>query len=227
MSNLSVKFQKHTWQFKTRDMADASVVSEIFKWREYRAAEGLLMKAKNAIIDVGAHIGVFSLYCRALNDHAPIFAMEPDPQNLLFLKDNLALNHLEDIHILPQALAATAGERELLISVSNINHRLLLNHEQKNLAMHLVKVPATSLAELPTKKIDLIKLDIEGGEFEVLKRTPDQFLKIPRAWLLEYHDSPEYKHALLANKLKTLGYGVQHFPSRFDKKLGFLLATRH
>jgi len=229
MQIIPIKFKNKSLRLKVRDAADLSVVGEIFKVRDYRAAEPLLTAAPTRIIDAGAHIGVFTLYCRALNTAAEILAIEPDPQNRLLLQENLRLNDLVNIKILPQALAAKSGPRELIVAEENINHRLRLTDEPKGPRAQTVPVVAVSLADLP-EKIDVIKLDIEGGEFEIIEQTASEILKRPKTWILEYHDGAatdrNRRHTKLEQKFKALGYGVQIFPSKFEKKLGFILATR-
>lgn len=225
MQIIPLKLKNKTWKLKVRDEADLSVVGEIFKLGEYRAAEPLLTATTNIIVDVGAHIGIFTLYARALNSKAEILAMEPDPQNRLLLQENLLLNDLTAIQVLPQALASEAGERALIVADEHINHRLRLKSENTSLRVKTVPVEALGLADLP-EKIDVIKLDIEGGEFEILEKTAPEFLKRPKTWILEYHDSPGKRHNKLEEKFKILGYGVQIFPSKFEKKMGFILATR-
>ena len=201
------------------------MIGEIFKLGEYRAVEPLLTASKGLIVDVGAHIGVFTLYARALNPKAEILALEPDPQNRLLWQENLALNDLSQIELLSQALACEAGERALIVADEHINHRLRLKSENTSLRIKTIPVEALGLADLPVE-IDVIKLDIEGGEFEILEKTASEFLKRPKTWILEYHDSKGKRHQQLEEKFKTLGYGVQTFPSKFEKKMGFILATR-
>jgi len=75
-----------------RDEVDLSIFNEIFKFREYRQTEKIIEKAKDAIIDVGAHAGFFSLYAAAFNSNVKIYALEPEPNNFLALNQNIKLN---------------------------------------------------------------------------------------------------------------------------------------
>ena len=77
MNKIDVKLGGNSWQARLRDEADQSVFNEIFKLGEYRSADEAIKNAKDAIVDVGAHAGFFSMYCRALNKKVKIFAVEP------------------------------------------------------------------------------------------------------------------------------------------------------
>ncbi len=108
-----IKFQGHKIIFEEYDEVDRSIAAEIFKLREYRAAESIISAAK-IILDVGAHIGLFTLYCHALNANAKIIALEPEPKNFKRLNANLGLNSIESVTASPSAMAAKTGHARLL-----------------------------------------------------------------------------------------------------------------
>ena len=72
--------------------------------------------------------------------------------------------------------------------------------------------------------LSLVKCDIEGGEYDILLKSPDEELKKVVAFILEYHTDHDHRADTLSVRLRELGYGVQIFPSKFDKQMGFLLA---
>ena len=93
-----------------RSDADQSVFEEIFKDCDYRILDEVIKNASDAIIDVGAHIGLFSLYASVLNPDVPIFAFEPDIDNFLLLKENLKLNNVKNVKAKNLAVSASGGE---------------------------------------------------------------------------------------------------------------------
>jgi FkbM family methyltransferase len=208
-----------------RDDADESVQAEIFKWREYRSAENLIKEAEYPIIDVGAHIGLFSLYVLALNPTARLFALEPEKDNFSLFKKNLQLNHAKEVLPSQLALAGSSGNRDLAIGTENHNHTLL----QSEKLIKSQKIKASSLADFcyskGIEKISLIKMDIEGGEYEVFYSLTPEDLILVKAIIMEYHDFPEKKHDIIIDLLRQSGFGVQVFPSSFEKTMGFILAT--
>jgi len=103
--------------------ADESVFNEIFLEKDYRPVEEIIKRAKNPVIDIGAHIGLFSIYVRTINPTVIIFAYEPEKANFQALKSNLKLNHVEaNIIVKNLAVGAREGEKALYISPDSHNH---------------------------------------------------------------------------------------------------------
>lgn len=217
------KFGEKTLRVFIRDEADQSVFNEIFRLGEYRAAEEAVRGATDPIIDVGAHAGFFTLYCESLNPKAKIFAVEPEPENFLALKKHLKENKITNVKAIQAALAGQSGQRSLLISPDSHNHRLAEigdNDGQK------IEVIAYSFADFiknnKIEKISLLKMDIEGGEFEIVKSLSARDLSVVKFLILEYHSKERYRE--LEQKLRENGFGAQVFPSKFDKTMGFIFA---
>ncbi len=215
-----IKFNNIEIKLNLRDDADISVMREVFKLREYKSAEEIICAAADPILDVGAHAGFFTLYCRALNNKVKIFALEPEQNNLSALADHVKLNKLSNIKIISGALANSTGKRELFVAPDNHNHFLSSKGN--------VLVDCWSLADLcavnKIKVLSLLKLDIEGGEFEIFESmTAAEFLLF-KSVILEYHNYNGRDCAELENYLRENGFGVQIFPSKFDKHMGFIFA---
>lgn len=214
-----------TYKINLRDEADKSVFNEIFKFREYRSAEKIIETAKNAIVDAGAHAGFFTIYARSLNPLVKIVALEPELNNLSDLADHIEENNLENLEILNYALAKESGKRFLLLSNDSHNHRLSGSKESVAQKPN-VAVEAISLPDLlnEVKKISLLKMDIEGGEFEIIENLTNEIAGKIGAIILEYHDSKVTTHKSLESKLRELGFSVETHPSQFDRTMGFILA---
>ncbi len=224
MQSLQLKFSDKTFRVNLRDQADQSVCAEIFQLREYRAAENIIKTANFPIIDAGAQAGFFSLYCRALNDKIKIYAIEPESQNALQLSKHLKQNHVQNVKIFQQALAEKTGKRDFYVSVDTHNHSLIQPEQFKE----KISVPASSLSDfLKDHKLNivsLLKMDIEGAEYEVLENlATDDWRKLDNI-LLEYHDLPEKNHQQLAELIRRNGFSLEIFPSHYDNKLGYMLA---
>lgn len=220
-----INFEGHKITFEERDDVDRSVAAEIFKFREYRAAEPAIKSAK-VIFDVGAHVGLFSLYCLAINPSVKIIALEPEPKNFARLTGTLALNSaVRSVHATPLALAAKNGHATLLLASDSHNHHL----SPKDAPGEGIGVKTTSLSGLRRQEkiaqIDLIKMDIEGGEYEVVESwSPADFASV-RHIILEYHDTRKNGRKILENILRENGFGVQTFPNKFCRRLGFIWAS--
>lgn len=219
-------FNNQDFKVKIRSQADKSVLKEIFELGEYKEIEPIIKSAKTPILDAGAQAGFFSLYCRALNSDVLIYALEPDENNLAALEDNLNLNDIKNVEIIPAALAGKSGLRDFYISTDTHNHSLF-----KVLAPQITKtakVKASGLADFLNEqginKVSLLKLDIEGAEYEVLNNFTD-WQKVKNI-ILEYHDFGDLKHAQLENLLQDNGYKIKITPSKFEQGLGFIIGTK-
>jgi hypothetical protein len=87
---------------------------------------------------------------------------------------------------------------------------------------------ADALARLATDRVDLLKLDCEGAEYDILMRTtPDVLSRIDRI-VMEYHDHrPDVRHPALAAFLRHSGYRVDVFPNVVHPgEIGYMRASR-
>jgi hypothetical protein len=74
------------------------------------------------------------------------------------------------------------------------------------------------------KVIDFLKMDIEGGEYEIVRALCEDKTLIIKYLMLEYHCKYAGEEKIMENQLREAGFGVQIFPSRFDKTMGFIFA---
>lgn len=223
----SVVFNKQSLAFELVDEADVSVFGEIFIEREYRILDDLLVSAKDAVIDVGAHKGLFMAYVRALNSEVPIFAFEPEENNFSFLKKNLARNHVKGVIVKNLAVSNVAGQCKLYLSFDSHNHSLVAANEVVGEKL----VQCTTLEEIFRKnKIEqcsLVKLDCEGSEFAILDGLSREIFARIGTFYIEYHSLTEgMRPELLREILQKNGFKVQVRESPYDKKFGFILARR-
>lgn len=223
MNQITIKLNNKQYSVYVRDEADASVIAEIFKIKEYRIAENIIKNLTDPIIDVGAHAGFFSVYSHSLNPGVRIIAVEPEKANLQILRRHLEENNLSKIETVDAALAGQTGERQLFLSKDSHNHYLLGKNEA---SAYSKMVFALSLPDLLKKckisRIGLLKLDIEGGEYELFDSlTPSEF-RIINSIIMEYHNNSENNYKIIEEKLRQNGFGVQIYPSKFDKSMGFL-----
>ena len=248
-NKIELQAGKNKWHLYIRDEADESVFNEIFKLHEYRIADEVIKNAKHPIVDVGAHAGFFTMHARAVNEQVKIFAIEPETKNLEFLHRHLTENKIIGVKIIEAALAESSGPRKLVIAPDSHNHTLAaavipdLFAGQADLIGNpggdkpnsdfggndnmRVTVDTASFSDLlkqyKIKKVSLIKMDIEGGEYEVFEGMSEADLSVVNYLILEYHEGRE-KSKKIEDKLRVNGFAVQVFPSKFDKTMGFIFA---
>lgn len=227
MNLIKVNSNGKMFNLHIRDDADASVAAEIFKIKEYRIVEDIIKSATSVIIDAGAHAGFFSLYVRSLNSNVKILAIEPEPDNIKLLHRHLEENQVDNVEIIEAGLSAKTGNRLLRLSKDSHNHRLT-SLSKKDPNVKAISVYTYSLSDLfkkcIIKDVSLLKMDIEGEEFEIFESLSDEYLQRIQAVILEYHTKGGKNLKEIEERLRENRFGVQIFPSRFDKSMGFIFA---
>jgi len=219
-----IKFQNKKFRVYLRGQADKSIQAEIFKIQEYRCAENIIKTAQFPVIDAGAQAGFFVLYCRALNAKIKIYALEPEPENAQILAKHLKLNHIRDVKIFQQALAEKKGKKDFYVTADTHDHSLIKPEQFKTQISVATVSLADFLQEHKINRVSLLKMDIEGAEFETLEKLNEgDWQKIGNI-LLEYHDRPGQRHQQLADLIRQHGFSLELFPSHYDSKLGFIFA---
>jgi len=203
--------------------ADNSVFEEIFRDRDYNVLDDKIKSAKSLIIDVGAHIGCFSIYVAVLNPNIRVLAFEPDENNYKLLKENLQLNTTKNIQ--PKNLAVAGKEEIRTLNISEDSHNHSFYNAEKKVGEK--KIQTTTIQKILKNhpKVDLIKIDCEGAEFEILRNlTEEEFLKIGSIYI-EFHEFNEGMNRLeLKSILEKNGFQTRISASRYDGRFGFIFA---
>jgi FkbM family methyltransferase len=142
------------------------------------------------VVDVGAHIGAFTI--ASARAGARVFAYEPNAENLAILERNLARNQARDVRCSSAAISALSGPRELYVSD---DPRWTGRHRLRPAAGAQPRpVQSVSLDDIVhghgLERIDLLKLDCEGGEYEILYAASASTLARVRAVAMECHAVP-------------------------------------
>jgi len=169
------------------------------------------------IVDAGADIGVFSVWAARRLPHARIVAIEPHPETFASLQHNVDVNRLGSrVQAAQVALSAEGGVREIR-SGGESQRRSLIPRDRSGSENETVEVPSLTIAELMERyhlaEIDLLKMDIEGSEWEVLLSTPTSVLRRIRRIQFEYHEIHArfgYSKSALFAHLRNAGLNLTH-----------------
>lgn len=133
------------------------------------------------ILDCGANMGVSVLYFSKHYPNATIHAFEPDQTVLPFLEKNIIFQELTNVTLHKKAVWIN-DEELTFYSDSNMGGRIGIEYQNQT----PIKVQAVRLRNLIDKPIDMLKLDIEGAEYEVLKDCENVLYQVKKIFL-EYH----------------------------------------
>jgi len=165
---------------------DKEILREIFEFLSYQV-NGFRIENGFNIIDIGAHIGGFSIW--AARQGASVIAFEPSRENYVLLSKNVASNNVgKNIRLMNFAVCANNKSRKLGTVSGNMGASSLLKDNTYIADAH-EKVKCKSIKDVLTEqeKVDLLKLDCEGSEYEITEAISARaFKKIDRI-VMEWH----------------------------------------
>jgi FkbM family methyltransferase len=130
------------------------------------------------ILDVGANIGELSIYFARLHPDCRVIAFEPAPENIEGFRTNLAMQAppLANLELVTEAVSDRPGRIAMAVGAGLLNTTVLEANRERMGAIDGVReleVSADTLdnfcARLGVDEIDLLKIDIEGGEPSLAK----------------------------------------------------------
>ena len=148
------------------------------------------------ILDAGANIGMFAVWAARVAPGARIFSVEPWPSTFERLNRHLQMNGLADRVVTENvALAGESGRRLLVGSdTESCSNRIDLDRS-RSAGIHPQPIDLVECRTLEAAldrfgidTLDLLKMDIEGSEYETLLATPPAVLRRIRTINLEYHE---------------------------------------
>lgn len=133
----------------------------------------LLPKRQGTFIDVGVNIGQTLLKVKSFDDGRPYVGFEPNPICCCYCDDLIRLNNIRQVTIVPSGLSDKAGMAILQARSSADTHASLIAGFRRNdfytQSSVVVVLPGDeTLSRLQVRDVALIKIDVEGGELEVM-----------------------------------------------------------
>lgn len=133
----------------------------------------LLLEPGKTMLDIGANIGYTSLIAaRRVGPSGRVFAFEPSPRAYASLATNASLNKFDWLQI--EALACGVENAEMILYTSSLSdeYNSLAPDQRgmldKTVTCKVVRVDQY-LLERKIAHVDLIKIDVEGAEWPVIK----------------------------------------------------------
>ncbi|WP_158747001.1 FkbM family methyltransferase [Acidisphaera sp. L21] len=120
-----------------------------------------------AMLDVGANIGVFALLAASIVGlEGSVLAIEPNPANARLLEASRLANGFNKLTVLQAAAARQTGI--LVLNTFDSNGTTSLPHPERVLSAHTVGAIRLDDVIGATRRIDVLKIDVEGAEFNAL-----------------------------------------------------------
>lgn len=146
------------------------------------------------VIDCGANIGMSLLYIKVRAPNAQVICFEPNPAAQAVLEKNIAANNWEkEVRVLPYALGKEKGTVHFAVDkkVATSSGGRIASSTDLAQNANSYPVEVDTLSQHIVSTVDLLKMDIEGGEFDVLEEmVAHGALQKVATLQLEYHYIP-------------------------------------
>lgn len=178
---------------------DDFVYHEIFELNVYGLHRDDIENA--AVLDLGGHYGLFALFCANYNAKQ-ILSIEPNHNNLFKYLENT-----KDIPSTKVICAAVSSKKDLITTIDN-----MCGSSRTGMGEQLVAtISFETIFNLLDKNANLVlKIDVEGAEYDILYGTDPEILKKFKIIVMEAHNYNPETLGNEAEKLKqymfSLGY---------------------
>ena len=224
MHDLKILLRSRSWNFAKNCRKPPNGPQGFFQWKGkpiyYRAGtsdcrliyEILLMphseyhlspdlKPEN-IIDIGANIGIASIYFAHRFPNSRIFAFEPEEENFILLKRNI--HPYRNIQAFPVALGGRDEVREIYFSDNPNNFggfSFFLAGSNASMTKKVqVKKASDYFREIGISRVEVMKIDTEGTEFEIITSLDPNFLSEIKWIVGELHGVRDFETLAYLNQ---------------------------
>jgi FkbM family methyltransferase len=153
------------------------------------------------VFDVGANIGETSMHFSRLCGKGQVISFEPDPDTFLQLENHLRNNRCDNVNALNLGLGKNEMEMKLEEKENNSGgHRIAVDQDSDGKKIKLSTLDRI-VKKLNLSRVDFIKIDVEGYEFEVLQGAKETIDKFHPVFFIEINDSLLNDHKTSAKEL--------------------------
>lgn len=216
-------------KFQVRGAMDIWVMKETCLDRDYEVY-GRPIQDGWTILDIGAALGDFAIWAAHNHPTSHIHAIEPFPESYALMQANQALNKVGNLSTYPYAIGK--ADEELRLNLQSGEAVMFSTSEAIQADSQTVTVQALSLDHLfdllDLPHCDFLKMDCEGGEYDILMGASPTTLQKIKHICLEYHDHlTPYTHTDLTQFLESQGFTVRRSHNPAHQEIGFLYAMRN
>ena len=180
------------------------------------------IKNEMTCIDVGANIGYYStLYSKNVGKNGKVISLEPSPINFKFLQMNLENQKMDNFVCHNVAAGEKNGSVDFCLDSRANKCFILTGNEQMPPNYELIKVPVETIDKIvlndKLKKIDFIKIDVEGYEWKTLQGGFESIKKFKPTIQIEIHFPKIGLEETLQifNFLKNEEYEIIYYNNKF------------
>lgn len=224
--------KKVTLSLDPSQMSQAGMLGDFSRGQLYESETsnflGNVLQTGDTFIDIGAHVGYFSMLASAIvGETGRVYAFEPERSNFDHLVEHIALNGVGNVIPMHMAVGAAPAVADFFVNADNDGGHALwevgrhpFNERSRQGVPNTRKVPVTSLdylfAHQDMRSLKAIKIDAEGAELAILIGARKLFAKHPVPFIVaEVNrfglESMGASERLLRGTMSEIGYETYLF----------------
>jgi len=171
-------------------------------------------KKGDYVLDIGTNIGVTLLnFAQKVAREGMVYGFEPDPENYGYCIQNIGLNSFTNIQLENFGLGKENGTFSMVVDTESNRGCNRITFDESRKESYEVKVETLDnwAFEVGLSKLDLVKIDVEGFEFQVLSGGKSLLAKYKPTMFIELDD----------NNLKSVGDSAKEVISFLFNQLGY------
>lgn len=153
-------------------------------------------KPGSVVIDIGAHIGLFSVIASQITGTTgKVYAFEPAPSTFELLQKTIFINRSEPvIETYQRAVGSAPGKITFFVSDGKADNSNSLVNYKSDRPLHSIDVEVTSVdafvREKNINRLDFIKIDVEGAEYDTLQGAAETLRNLRPTCIVAIHPEP-------------------------------------
>ncbi len=181
-----------------------------------RVLQTACTSTKPTILDIGANFGYLSFVwaCSVCSKAGIVYSFEPNPYAFKKLCTSIRINQFDNVMPYKLALANEDKVDRIYLSAmsANLSDSKIEYTEKADVQIQMVD---TFVRKNRIRHIDMIKIDVDGNEYEVLRGARDTMKKWKPTLIVETND--DFK---IVQFLEDLGYCLFMISISMDGKVG-------
>ncbi|MBI4139465.1 FkbM family methyltransferase [Candidatus Woesearchaeota archaeon] len=127
-----------------------------------------IVKPGMFVADIGANIGLYTISCaKFAGPTGKVYSFEPSPREFIVLESTVKQNNLKNVSLYKFALGSKTSHGQLLLNTVNRGDNRITKHSSH--ANVPVKICSLDIVLFRNKRLDVVKIDVQGYECEVLR----------------------------------------------------------
>jgi FkbM family methyltransferase len=221
--NTQVCLKEKPVTFHIRNAMDIWSIKETFLDDFYHFAK-FQKPVIGTIIDIGAGIGEFAIQAAIACPSCRVIGFEPFTESFDYFQRNTAKNSLTNVTAVQAAVSSVPGSMVMDTSSGNPLQFRAQSGISSELSVKTVLL-MQYLNDESIDSVDILKLDCEGGEFDILLPLSVNDLSRFYRIVMEYHDAlTMHNHIELVQLLENANFKVEVVPNLIHHEIGYIYA---